>query len=73
MTNGAEVLLHDGYTFNKMNCKKKGFDKWHCSSFRLCKCYLLTDAFYRIYESKVDHNHERRKLYKTSDGKYIRL
>lgn len=76
MSNGAAVLLYDGYTFNRMykgKKGKKGFEKWHCSSFRLCKCFLSTDEQYRIQDGKVDHNHERRNLFKTADGTYIRV
>lgn len=72
MANGKNLILHDGYTYYKLG-KKRGCDKWKCTSNPNCKSHVLTDAEGNLVEVVSEHLHVKKKLLKTSAGTYIRL
>lgn len=72
MVNGKKLILHDGYTYYKMG-KKGGCDKWRCTANPNCKSHVLTDQYQKIVMVVSEHQHIKKALHKTQDGRYIRL
>lgn len=72
MVNGRQMVLLDGYTYYKKN-KCGPYYKWACTASASCKGNLKIDDDFVIKTGDPTHSHPRKKLLKTSSGRYIKL
>ncbi|XP_045449442.1 uncharacterized protein LOC123658007 [Melitaea cinxia] len=70
MNNGKETLLYCGYTFFFRYEMKSG-QKWVCTKFPTCKAFLCVNKDEMIFLSNLEHNHEKKKLYKCPNGRWL--
>lgn len=73
MVNGKTLVLCEGYTFYRKNPRHK--KKWFCTNFPSCKAYIKMIDNYNmvITEMLTEHNHRKKVLHQTSDGRYARI
>lgn len=71
--NGKTVLLYQKYTYSKQGPKDPRY--YYCSRKQSQKCQakinLHRDGSFAM--TNTEHNHPPPKLYKTNDGKYLKI
>lgn len=64
-----KLLMKNGFTYYRHSVLKEG-TRWSCTS---CNAFIQVTEDNIIIKSSEDHNHEPFKLFKATDGSYVKL